>query len=301
MRLRDGAFSRTPLFSPLDFLDMLVVARMTARSAFCLECRRSCIVVKVSEFAVPQFLFNSCFSKVGERTMRHHIRLALVVVVVSALTAAGARADSFAVTNVPDSTTNFGVISPTANYQMAIDLNGTGETINGVTFVSGGTSGSEHGLNYTLTGATTPFGGYNNSATDTNVHSLLSNFFYGGNPATFTVGGLTPNLPYQITLFGAAYGNDAVGNRVEDLTGGNGGATIAYEENNGMLSTLTYTAFANGSGQISFTSTPVESGNTEHFYGFAVAPVPEPASVVALLGLCGMGLAAVVWRRRKAA
>jgi hypothetical protein len=33
---------------------------------------------------------------------------------------------------------------------------------------------------------------------------------------------------------------------------------------------------------------------------FIGSPVPEPTSVVALVGLCGMGLIGLVWRRRAA-
>jgi hypothetical protein len=102
-------------------------------------------------------------------------------------------------------------------------------------------------------------------------------------------------------VLGAAFGAGQVGGREEQITGSDGAVLASYEENNGAFSTLSYTGLASAGGTLSIASLALDgNGDTLHFYGFTVAEVPEPSSVVALTGLGVMGLFVVVRRRRRA-
>ena len=135
---------------------------------------------------------------------------------------------------------------------------------------------------YTITGpALTPYSGNVAGGSDANVNTLLSTFYYGGTSRdeTLTVNGLTPGSNVTLTVLGAAFGAGAVGGR-EELVTGSGGATVNYEENNGMFSTLAYHTVVPGSGTISITSHATDGGgDTLHYYGFTVT-TPEPSTFV---------------------
>ncbi len=228
-----------------------------------------------------------------------------------------ARADSFSSTSVPVNTTDFGILSPTLNPVLAVDTNGSGETINGVTFQSNssinpGGSGVTFSLAYSdpnAQGGNNGAGVYGsftaNQAIDTNIHSLLTNFYYpevtalatdaaGANVETLTITGLTNGQKYDVTLYNSPFSQGATTGRLVDLTGLNGGATAQYQENNGTLSTLTYEAAASG-GQIAFKAAADDGADGLHVYGFTVTAVPEPAS----LGVLSFGTLALITRRRR--
>lgn len=224
-------------------------------------------------------------------------------------------ADMFSTYNVPDNTTNFGYLNPSLTPALAIDVNGPGETINGVTFTGATFSGTGvGGVSYTLTGTNlTQYPNYtNNDASPQNgsnpVYTLLSNFIYGGaTPADehLTISGLTPHDTMTLTFLNDAFGPGANGGRLADFTSNLPGSNYAstsynYQENAGGLSVLTYSAFVPNSGSITLSEVPNDGSNGMHIYGFSVTQVvPEPSTMV-LAGVAAVGLLAAAVRRRRA-
>ncbi len=216
--------------------------------------------------------------------------------------ASQAHADSFTVTNIPTSTNNFGYLSAASNVTdpLQVNLNGSNVSINGANFTGGTTSGTGAGTtSYTISGpGLSGYTGFPAGGSDANVNTLLSTFYYGGGSRdeTLTINGLTPGSNVTLTVLGAAFGAGSVGGR-EELVTGSGGATVNYEENNGMFSTLAYNTVVPVSGTISITSHATDGGgDTLHYYGFTVT-TPEPSTfVLGGLGLLGLLLAA---RRRR--
>ena len=179
--------------------------------------------------------------------------------------------------------------------------------MNGANFAAGGQTGTgTGGVSYALTGPSiTAFNGpFASGATDPNVGTLLSQFFYGGanRDETLTVSGLTPGRTVTISVLGAAFGAGSTSAREEDLTGiGTGPFTTfpGYEENNGMFSRVDYTDIVPNTGILRFSSHATDSGgDTLHYYAFTVSQsaTPEPASA----GLfAAAGLSFLARRRRE--
>lgn len=155
-------------------------------------------------------------------------------------------------------------------YTHAVDLNGTGETINGVAFVGGGSSGT----NYTLSSVPNPYPYFPNNLQG-NINSLDSNFYYDGSSTEqLTLTGLAPGQTYVATFYNVAFGN--AGGRVENITDSQGGA-VTFDENytgsgNGNLLQDIYTA-QSSSITFSFTATDAQ-GDSFHQYGFSNAVSP---------------------------
>ena len=177
-------------------------------------------------------------------------------------------------------------VSAAATYTDAIDLNGPGETINGVAFAPGGTSGSNYTLSIPALGS---FTGNGNNLTG-NVNTLAQNFFYDANnppgeSETLQLTGLTPLTTYLFTEYTVGFGDP--GGRVQNVSDSQGGSLLAFDENaagsgNGQLLHDLYTTDASGPGStsITFTFTALAGNSSMHEYGFSnqVVPVPEPAS-----------------------
>jgi hypothetical protein len=157
-----------------------------------------------------------------------------------------------------------------STYTHAVDLNGSGETINGVTFVGGGSSGA----NYTLSSVPNSYPFFANNLQG-NISSLDSNFYYDGTSTEqLTLSGLTPGQTYVATFYNVAFGNP--GGRIENITDSQGGA-VTFDENytgngNGNLLQDIYTAQGT-SITFGFTATDAQ-GDSFHQYGFSNAASP---------------------------
>jgi hypothetical protein len=185
-------------------------------------------------------------------------------------------------------------VLPAGNYTHAVDLNGTGGTVNGVNFVGGGTSGNGgFGNNYSITGATNAFSNDTTNVTGS-LGSMLTNFFYGhtGGVSKLTLEGLNPGQNYEFTLFSSGFG--PAGGRfvtISDETG-----SIVYDANftgddNGNALSYVYTATGTTE---TFNFDPHNTNDTLHLYAFAnrQVPVPEPTS------LALVALSSFLFRRR---
>ncbi len=125
-------------------------------------------------------------------------------------------------------------------YLNAVDTgSSTATTINGITFAAStavapsgtGTGGTTWALGGTNSGPFTNF----NALVAGNLKALLSNFVYGGNPATLTVGGLTSGQTYVITFYNAAF-DAGPGSRVLNLTTSDGITTpVSFDEDTAAL------------------------------------------------------------------
>lgn len=178
---------------------------------------------------------------------------------------------------------NSGIL-PTGTYTHAVDVNGTGGTVNGINFVGGGTSGDGgFGKTYNITGATNTFANDTTNVTGS-LGSMLTNFLYGhtGGLSTLTLDGLTPGQTYEFTLFSSSFG--AAGGRfvtISDQTG-----SIVYDANftgddNGNALSYLYTASSTSE---TFNFDPHNTADTLHLYAFAnrLVPVPEPTTLALL-------------------
>ena len=142
-------------------------------------------------------------------------------------------------------------------------------TVNGATFTNNGTDGLA-GTGWALTDAGAPFGGGGNhsglNAGIETIAQLFDAFQYNGNPAHFTLTGLTAGQTYRTTFYNQAWGLGA--DRTQAVTSNLAGsiASINYNEDALLLSKLnyTYTADAAGSVQLSFN---IIGAGSMHFYG----------------------------------
>ena len=167
-----------------------------------------------------------------------------------------------------------GISSIGKTYTHALDFaEGANVTINGVTFTGAGLGGG----NWSLTGAGNVAGNASTGATG-NISTLLTNFFYGGNPANLTLTGLTPGVVYETHLYQRQWGGD----RTQFFTVKSGTATGAgfFDEDGSATPSylpLRYTADASGTATI---STYQVGAGTYHWYGLtnevvdAAAPLP---------------------------
>ena len=212
-------------------------------------------------------------------------------------------------------------ISSAKTYTARVDFGAAGAapTVNGVAFQKVGTSGlgASSFAFADATGLGAVSGNSGNAATAFgyagtagNVAALLDDFVYSqGAPTTraIALSGLTAGQTYSLRVYARPWGDAAFPDRATNITIGS--QTFAVNEDNitttnsairrdqAYAINLTYTA--SGASQ-SVTFAPANAAATFHFYGLTneIAPVPEPATVLAAAGL---GLAALGRLRRKSA
>lgn len=195
-------------------------------------------------------------------------------------------------------------ISSTKTYTHAVDVNGTGETINGVTFVAGGASGTDatHGGGWSYSIPTQSSYTTNTSNLTGSINQLAKDFLYSGNSGTatetLTLTGLTVGKTYKASFYSVGFGG--AGGRVQNISDDQGGTLNGYDQNafgsgNGSLLTDTYTATATS---ITVTFASAANNASFHQYGFSNEVVaPEPATA----GLLAVGGVALLNRRRRIA
>jgi hypothetical protein len=179
---------------------------------------------------------------------------------------------------------------------------GGGQTVNGVTF-SQFYGSSANGDTTTITSnadnAYSGGGGSPFSSLSSNYQSLVSDGQYSdnGTPASgsITLNNLVVNDPYLVEFW---VNDSRPVNRSETIDGVN----LLYSSgsnSNGALGQFVIGTFtANATSQVfNFVGT---DGDTQ-INALELRAVPEPASLVALVGLCGMGLIGLVIRRRRKA
>jgi hypothetical protein len=140
-----------------------------------------------------------------------------------------------------------------------------------------------------------------NSGSATNATSLFDDYLFnnsGANAsnATFTISGLAPGSAYSLYLY-AGFADTGHFPNVS-VSGGTAtpfSATGIFSSSNTEL----FTGVADGSGDI--TGTLGAGVNILAGFSLVGTEVPEPGSIVALVGLCGMGLVGVAIRRRRGA
>jgi hypothetical protein len=179
-------------------------------------------------------------------------------------------------------------ISSANVYTHAVDVNGAGAIINGVTFVASGASGTDAvhggGWSFSIPGQST-FANFNNNLTG-NINQLARDFLFSSNPGTatetLTLTGLTPGTLYQAVFYSVGFGTP--GTRVQNISDNQGGTLNGYDQNgngsgNGSLLIDDYLATSNS---ITFTFTSTANNASFFQYGFSNQVVPEPGSIASL-------------------
>jgi len=169
-------------------------------------------------------------------------------------------------------------ISTGKTYTHVLDFaEGSPALINGVAFTSAGLTGA----NWTLTGANPSAGNGATGATG-GISTLLTNFYYNGNPATLTLTGLTPGVTYETHLYQRQWG----GNRTQFFTIASGSATgvTTFDEDASATPSyisLRYVADASGTATI---NTYQLGAGTYHWYGLTNEVVAASANPVLTVG-----------------
>ncbi len=168
-------------------------------------------------------------------------------------------------------------ISAAKTYTHALDFAEINPlTINGVAFTGAGLTGG----NWSLTGATATAG---NGATGASgdISTLLTNFFYNGNPATLTLTGLTAGTDYELHLYQRLWGGDRT-QLFAFSSGASSGSVIYNEDASATPSYLSFRYTADATGTAVLNTTQLGAG-TYHWYGLTneeVAPDAIPLPIL---------------------
>ena len=165
------------------------------------------------------------------------------------------------------------LIADTNSYVLKLDFgNGTGATVNNVTFDSVTTSGA----GWTLSGATTVYG---ESGTPTGYDQLMSDFCYAGNPGTLTFTDLTPGQNYRAVLYTRV---GSWGGRPQDATFTNGtDVQQLLATDPGTLGYYAYTFTADDT-TASISMLPHSTSNTFHWFAASLEQSSTPTSVLTI-------------------
>ena len=185
-----------------------------------------------------------------------------------------------------DNDVNSGITSSSGYiYTHAFDLNGTGETINGVTFSPGGTSVSGK---YDSTGLDNSIPNNGNDHPTGQIHQLLSDFYYNnaGSQDSITLKNLTPGQSYVTSFYNSSYGGP--GGRLQNVTTSDGGS-VSFDQNYLPGSRLDY-RFTAASNSLTFTFTPNPNpSNSFHQYGFSNRTAGTPIASLFNTGVDATG------------
>lgn len=171
-------------------------------------------------------------------------------------------------------------ISSSKTYTHALDFAETGApaTVNGVAFIGAGLTGS----NWSLTGADQTAGN-GGTLTTGGISTLLTNFFYNGNPATLTLTGLTAGTNYEARLYERFWGGD----RTQYFTVQSGSVMGAGSFNEDFSATqanylpIRYKADATGTVTINTYQT---GAGSYHWYGLTNEVVAAPTAPTLTVG-----------------
>ena len=168
-------------------------------------------------------------------------------------------------------------ISMTKTYSHALDFaEGSSVVINGVTFTGAGLTGANWNLN--LGGAPGTAGNGNTGATG-DISTLLTNFFYNGNPAVLTLSNLTPGVNYETRLYQRQWGGDRT--QLFTLTSGTSSVSMTFDEDaSATPSYLPFRYTADATGTATITTNAAIPGNTYHWYGLTNEVLGTPKLTV---------------------
>jgi len=175
-------------------------------------------------------------------------------------------------------------ISADKTYTHLLDFpaNGYPATINGVTFIAAGTSGSAG--DYAWSTVNPPAWSWNdppNDSTRTGIDRLLRDFLYGSDDFTTTLSGLTPGKTYECRLYFCNFGNNPREATFTFTAGVRQVGEIFYNPDSGVRGSRSwlgcrYTADASGTLAIRVVSHV--SAHKCHFYGLSNEELPSTAA-----------------------
>jgi hypothetical protein len=164
-----------------------------------------------------------------------------------------------------------------------------------VNFLSDGSAGSILTITQTGNEGIAP-GGPMSPTSNANFNAVMSDFAYDGNPVIGQLTGLTVGRKYEVELFALDDRGCCSGRTVEFGDGnGNDSTVFSLGSNSYVFGTFTADATTQNVESIGF-GQPQSNFNAAVLYS---VNVPEPASLVALVGLGGMVLIGFAVRRRR--
>jgi hypothetical protein len=136
-----------------------------------------------------------------------------------------------------------------------------------------------------------------------NATNLMREYLVSSSGAqTVTISGLSPNNPYNLALYGA--GDNSPRDTTFSVSGVAGTQSTVFPGTPHAALTLgeDYVLYndvlASNNGQIVITYNNGPGNGEADFNGLQIQSVPEPSALAALLGMGGVGLIGLVWRRR---
>jgi hypothetical protein len=250
---------------------------------------------------------------VRRRLVANAGRLASVAAILLAVLVLGPSFASASVVTITSGDAGGGVVLHPADVVDAVDIfaqQGNNNVVQGVTFTSeantpnvvdnlssapGGGMGMVNG-GFT-DGPVASFSATGPGTNNTNLLNVLQSIDYGQQHVV--ISGLTPGGYYNVQLL---MSDSTYNERIQDIAvNGTPGDTVDVMTSESY--DASYNVSANSLGKITVDVTPDALSGDQNpvLSGLIVQAVPEPGSVVALVGLCGMGLVGLLLRRRKAA